>query len=119
MIGKYLNSPYVSLNYINCLKLHKDSANSYKISRKKRIEIENKIEAETEKLFSNGNGVYYGIGVSIDPEQGQPIVYKSNPPETTISFSTKFSRDLIWSTRSFRLLLFFSLVINSGCLYEI
>ena len=90
MIGKYLNSPYVNLNYLHCLKLHKDSVNSYKISRKKRIEIENKIEAETEKLFSNGNSVSYGFGVNIDPEQEQPIVYKGNPPDTIISFSAKF-----------------------------
>lgn len=90
MIGKYLNSPYVNLSYLHCLKLHKDSANSYKISRKKRIEIENKIEAETEKLSSNGYSVSYDFGVNIDPEQEQPIVYKDNSPDTIISFSEKF-----------------------------
>ena len=90
MIGKYLNSPYVNLSYLHCLKLHKDSVNSYKISRKKRIEIENKIKAETEKLFSDGYSVSYDFGVNIDPEQEQPIVYKSNPPDTIISFSEKF-----------------------------
>lgn len=90
MIGSYLNSPFVNLNYLHCLKLHKDSEQSYKITRKRRIDIDEKIEFETEKLFSNGTSISYGFGVNIDPEQEQPIVYKGEPPETVISLSAKF-----------------------------
>lgn len=47
---------------------------SYKITRKRRIDIDKKIEFETEKLFSNGTSISYGFGVNIDPEQEQPTL---------------------------------------------
>lgn len=120
MISKYLNSPFVNLNYLHCLKLHKDSNQTYTISRKRRIDIDNKIEVETEKLFSKGNSVSYGFGVNIDPEQEEPVIYKGNPPDTIISFSTKFLKDNLSNDKIMALLInFFGLIDKQGRLNNI
>lgn len=91
LIDNYLHYQYKHLNYLEALDVHKDNINTYKISRKQRLNIKKIIEEEKKKLFSSAVTSSFGFGVNIDPNQKEPvksIILQNNMPG--ISFSLEF-----------------------------
>ena len=92
MINNYLHSDHINLNYLEALNLHRDNGDSYKITRKTRVEIKNAIEIEQKKLFNKETSTSYGVKVTVDSKQkiDTPILLKGNQPNIEISISNDF-----------------------------
>lgn len=92
MINNYLHSDHINLNYLEALNLHRDNGDSYKITRKTRVEIKKTIEIEQKKLFKKETSTSFGVEVTIDSKQkiDTPILLKGNQPNIEISISNDF-----------------------------
>ena len=91
LIDNYLSFEHKHLNYLEALEAHRDSDQTYRISRKQRIQIRHMIADEKTKLFSSGTVVNMGFVVSITPNQKEPIRYDRTPDNSyNISFSLDF-----------------------------
>ena len=91
LIDNYLSFEHKHLNYLEALEAHRDSDQTYRISRKQRIQVKHMIVDEKTKLFSSGTAVNMGFVVSITPNQKEPIRYDRTPDNLyNISFSLDF-----------------------------
>ncbi|MDY4788577.1 MAG: hypothetical protein SO253_04640 [Bacilli bacterium] len=92
MINNYLHCEHKNLNYLQALNFHRNNIDSYKISRKTRVEIKKTIELEQKRIFNKKTSTSFGVRVIIDSGQkiDNPIIFKGDQPNIEISFSKDF-----------------------------
>lgn len=76
IIVKYLQLEEPNLNYINLVKMSKDS--DLKLSTKTRLLAKRKERELSDKLFKNGTSWRNGVQVSLKEDQQEPVLYSNN-----------------------------------------
>lgn len=97
LIEGYLKSKECNLKALELAALHKDSSETYRIKRKTRLMISQKLKEEQKRFLSDENVISmplhhdYGFIVSID--QKDLLIVKTENDQTIYSFSEAFFND--------------------------